>query len=364
MIQEYVSAADGDISFARTGGLALVTLNRPKALNALTQPMAIALDAELQAWQADAAVGAVAIKGAPREDGRVPFCSGGDIRSLHQQQNDPARHFAVTFYEQEYRLNTRVFRFPKPYLALIDGVVMGGGVGISFHGSHRVMSEHALFAMPETGIGLFPDVGATHFLPRCPGQMGLYMGLVGARIGVADALYLGLATHHVAHARFGEFESALAAADLSGNAGGAIDGVLGEFAGDPGEAPLAARQDEVDRCFAADSVQAILANLAAEATPWAEETRATLLEKSPTSLMITFRQLTQYGDLDFEAAMKMEYRMAIRCNFSHEFYEGIRAQIIDKDRQPKWVPARLEDVGEALVESYFQAPASGDMTFE
>jgi|TARA_B100000315_G_scaffold241513_1_gene262468 enoyl-CoA hydratase len=362
--QEHSSAADGDIRFARENGLALVTLNRPKALNALTQPMAIALDEQLIAWQADAAVGAVVIKGAAREDGRVPFCSGGDIRSLHQQRDDPTRHFAVTFYEQEYRLNTRVFRYAKPYVALIDGVVMGGGVGISFHGSHRVMSEHALFAMPETGIGLFPDVGATYFLPRCPGRMGLYMGLVGARIGVADALYLGLGSHHVPSRRMAEFEAALAAADLSGGAERAIDGVLGEFSADPGEAPLAARQDEVDRCFAADSVEAILANLAAEGTVWAEQTGATLLGKSPTSLKVTFRQLTELNDLDFEAAMKMEYRMAIRCNFSHEFYEGIRAQIIDKDRQPKWQPARLEDVGEALVESYFQAPASGDMTFE
>ena len=364
MTRENLGAADGDIVFARDGGLARVTLSRPKALNALTQPMAVALDAQLRAWQADPAVLAVAIRGAAREDGRVPFCSGGDIRFLHQQQNDPARQFAITFYEQEYRLNTLVFRFPKPYLALIDGVVMGGGVGISFHGSHRVMSERALFAMPETGIGLFPDVGATYFLPRCPGRMGLYLGLAGVRIGVADALYLGLATHHVASARMAEFEAALASTDLSGGAKSAIDGVLGEFSGDAGEALLAARQEEVDRCFAGDSVEAILENLAAEGTPWADETRAALLEKSPTSLKITFRQLTQYGDLDFESVMKLEYRMAIRCNFSHEFYEGIRAQIIDKDRQPKWRPARLEDVDAGLVESYFLAPASGDMTFE
>ena len=364
MAQENVNAADGGIVFSNDGGFARVTLNRPKALNALTQTMAVALDTQLKAWQADDSVHAVAIKGAAREDGRVPFCSGGDIRFLHQQQNDPERQFAITFYEQEYRLNTLVFRFPKPYVALIDGVVMGGGVGISFHGSHRVMSEHALFAMPETGIGLFPDVGATYFLPRCPGRMGLYMGLSGARIGVADALYLGLATHHVPSARMAAFESALAAADLSGAAGSAIETVLTEFSADSGDAALAARQEEVDRCFAGDSVAAILANLAEEGTEWAEETRATLLEKSPTSLKITYRQLTQYSALDFEAAMKIEYRMAIRCNFSHEFYEGIRAQIIDKDRQPKWRPATLEDVGADLVESYFQAPASGDMTFE
>jgi enoyl-CoA hydratase len=362
--QEISSAADGEIVFERRGGLITVTLNRPKALNALTQPMAIALDDQLRVWQDDPAVQAVAIRGAAREDGRVPFCSGGDIRFLHEQQNDPNKQFAITFYEQEYRLNTRVFRFPKPYVALIDGVVMGGGVGISFHGSHRVMSEHALFAMPETGIGLFPDVGATYFLPRCPGRMGLYMGLTGARINVADALYLGLATHHVVSARMAEFEAALGAVDLSGDTGAAIDAVLADFTADPGAAPLAARQDEVDRCFAGDSIEAILANLNVEGTEWATQTHATLMEKSPTSLKITFRQLTQYNDLDFEAAMEVEYRMAIRCNFSNEFYEGIRAQIIDKDRQPKWQPARLEDVGDELIESYFQVPNSGDMTFE
>ena len=352
------SAADGDILFSREGGLARVTLNRPKALNALSQPMALALDVWLKEWQCDDSVQAVAILGCAREDGVVPFCSGGDIRSLYQQLDDPERKFAITFYEQEYRLNTLVFRFPKSYVSLIDGVVMGGGVGISFHGSHRVMSEKALFAMPETGIGLFPDVGATYFLPRCPGRMGLYMGLTGARIGVADALYLGLATHHVPSARLAEFDAAL------GSVGGNIDGVLGAFASDPGEAPLAAQQEAVDRCFAGASVEAILDNLAAEGTEWAKQTIALLLEKSPTSLKITYRQLTQFNDLDFEAAMEVEYRMAIRCNFSHEFYEGIRAQIIDKDRQPKWQPARLEDVGADLVESYFQAPATGDMTFE
>ncbi len=352
------SAADGDIFFAREGGLVRVTLNRPKALNALTQPMTLALDSWLKEWRLDDAVQIIAIRGCAREDGMVPFCSGGDIRFLYQQLNDPERKFAVTFYEQEYRLNTLIFHLLKPYVSLIDGVVMGGGVGISFHGSHRVMSEKALFAMPETGIGLFPDVGATYFLPRCPGRMGLYIGLTGARIRVADALYLGLATHYVPSARIAEFDTAL------GSAGANIDRLVEAFAADPGEAPLAAQQEAVDRCFAGASVEAILDNLAAEGTEWANQTSALLLKKSPTSLKITHRQLTQFNDLDFEAAMKVEYRMAIRCNFSHEFHEGIRAQIIDKDRQPKWQPSCLEDVGEDLVDSYFQAPATGDITFE
>ena len=187
-----------EIILERKGRVGSVTLNRPKALNALTQPMVLDLDARLKEWSEDPAIAAVVVRGAAREDGRVPFCAGGDIRLLYGERDDPDRHFATVFYAQEYRLNTFIFRYPKPYVALIDGVVMGGGVGISIHGSRRVMTERALFAMPETGIGLFPDVGATYFLPRITGKAGLYLGLTGARIGAADSLYLGLATHVVA----------------------------------------------------------------------------------------------------------------------------------------------------------------------
>ena len=210
MTKENRSAADGEIIFARQGGLAKVTLNRPKALNALTQPMALALDDQLRAWQEDAAVLAVAIRGAAREEGRVPFCSGGDIRFLHEQQNDPDKQFAITFYEQEYRLNTLVFRFPKPYVALIDGVVMGGGVGISLPARYRVATENTKFAMPETGIGLFPDVGGGWYLSRLPGRMGQYIALTGHRLEGAECLALGLATHYLHADRLEEAKARVA----------------------------------------------------------------------------------------------------------------------------------------------------------
>ena len=352
-----------EIILERKGRIGSVTLNRPKALNALTQPMVLGLDARLREWAQDPAIAAVVIRGAAREDGRVPFCAGGDIRLLYGERDDPDRHFATVFYAQEYRLNTFVFRYPKPYVALIDGVVMGGGVGVSVHGSHRVMTERALFAMPETGIGLFPDVGATYFLPRLRGKAGLYLGLTGARIGAADALYLGLASHMVASDALRALDETLQAADLGEDAPAVIDRLLAESATDPGPAEIAARQAEIDRCFAAGSVEEIVANLEAEGSDWAEETLATLGQKSPASLKVTFRQLTAYGDRGFEEAMEIEYRLAMHCNLGADFFEGIRAQIIDKDRNPAWGPARLEEVSAAAVDSYFEVPPRGDMTW-
>ena len=350
-----------DIVLERIGPVGSVTLNRPGALNALTQPMVVDLDARLREWAGDPAIAAVIVRGAAREDGRVPFCAGGDIRLLYSQRDDPDRRFAVVFYAQEYRLNTLIFRYPKPYIALIDGVVMGGGVGISIHGSHCIMTERALFAMPETGIGLFPDVGATYFLPRLRGKAGLYLGLTGARIGAADALYLGLATHVVPSDALQALDESMQAADPGGDARAAIDRIVAGSARDGGAPPLAAHQAEIDRCFTAGSVEEIMANLDAEGSAWAREVRETLGQKSPTSLKVAFRQLTSYDDHDFEEAMTVEYRLAMHCNLGGEFFEGIRAQIIDKDRQPRWRPARLEEVSATMVDAYFEAPPKGDM---
>ena len=352
-----------EIILERKGRVGSVTLNRPKALNALTQPMVLDLDARLREWAEDPSIAAVVIRGAAREDGRVPFCAGGDIRLLYGERDDPDRRFATVFYAQEYRLNTFIFRYPKPYVALIDGVVMGGGVGMSIHGSHRVMTERALFAMPETGIGLFPDVGATYFLPRLIGKAGLYLGLTGARIGGADSLYLGLATHVVASDALQALDETLLAADLGGDVQGIVDRQLAESATDLGPAPLAAHQAEIDRCFTAGSVEEIVANLEAEGSDWAAETLETLAQKSPTSLKVTYKQLTEYGERDFEEAMALEYRLAMHCNLGVDFFEGIRAQIVDKDRNPAWRPARLEEVTAAAVDAYFEVPPRGDMTW-
>ena len=363
MTQKAISDAD-ELIVERIGQVGSLTLNRPRVLNVLTPAMVDALNETLKAWAVDPAIRAVVIRGAARDDGKVPFCAGGDIRMLYEQRVDPARRFAMHFYQEEYRLNRRLHQFPKPHIALIDGVVMGGGVGASIHGSHRVMSERTLFAMPETGIGLFPDVGATHFLPRCPGHFGLYLGLTGARIGVADAVHLGLGTHYVPSSQIAALDRALLDADYARDPRKTVDAMIADFAVTPPFPPLESHRGGIERAFSASSVEEIFARLETDGSPFATETLKQLRTKSPLSLKVTFRQLTRHGDLSFDEAMKLEYRLAVHCNFGHEFFEGIRAVVVDKDQAPKWLPARLEDVSEAMVDAYFSKPATGDMTFD
>jgi enoyl-CoA hydratase len=227
-----------------------------------------------------------------------------------------------------------------------------------------VATERTLFAMPETAIGLFPDVGGSYFLPRLPGELGLYLGLTGARLDAADCLYAGIATHYVESARLPALVGALAAADWSDDARSVADEVIAVFASTPGDPPLAAKRAAIDRCFSKDSLEAILAALEAEGGAWAEETLAALRTCSPTSLKVTFRQLREGASLDFEAAMIMEYRLSQACVAGHDFVEGIRAAVIDKDRAPKWRPASLAEVGEALVAAHFAPPVGGDLVFD
>ncbi len=336
------------ILFERRGGLAIVTLNRPAALNALTLDMIRQLDRRLAEWAVDPSVGAVVIRGA----GGRAFCAGGDVRALY----DGDAAYCAEFYRDEYRLDRRVFRFPKPYVALIDGVVMGGGVGVSVHGSHRVASERTLFAMPETGIGLFPDVGGGYFLPRRPGRIGMYLALTGARLRAADCLYAGVATHYVPGDRLDALVDALADGD--------VDAPLARFATDPGPPPLAEHRAAIDRCFAGGSVETIIETLEAESGDWARTTRATLAAKSPTSLRLTFRQLSAGATLDFEAVLVMEYRLSQFCMAGHDFFEGVRAVVIDKDNAPRWRPATLAEVTEAEIERAFRPLGDRDLHFD
>jgi len=352
------SAKAADILFERRGTLGLITLNRPYALNALTLDMMRALDPRLDEWEADPRVQAVAIRGA----GERAFCAGGDVRALYDSRAAGDRAYRAEFYREEYPQNRRIFRFRKPYIALIDGITMGGGVGLSVHGSHRIATERTLFAMPETGIGLFPDVGAGYFLPRLPGELGMYLGLTGARVKAPDCLYARIATHYASSAQLAAMIDALAAADLrTGRA--AVDRTLQHFAADPGPATLAAHRAAIDRCFAGDSVEAILAALEAEGTPWAAETRKVIATKSPTSLKLTFRQLREGKRLDFEEAMIMEYRLCQYCMDGHDFFEGVRAVIVDKDNAPKWEPATLAGVNAAEIARAF-APRADDLCFD
>ncbi|CAA7625315.1 Enoyl-CoA hydratase/carnithine racemase [Magnetospirillum sp. LM-5] len=337
-----------EIHFERLGRLGRIVLDRPKALNALTLDQVHAIHPQLAEWAADSMVGAIIIEGA----GDKAFCAGGDIRALHDACKAEDHPFVEAFYRDEYRLNRRIKTCPKPYVALIDGIVMGGGVGVSVHGAARVATERTLFAMPETGIGFFPDVGGSYFLPRLPGAIGMYLGLTGARLKAADTFWAGIATHYVPSARLEELRAALAE-------GGEVAAVLAAFHQDPGPAPLADKQDIIDSCFAADSLEAILARLDAHRDPWAAETLALIRSKSPTALAVAFEQIKRGAALDFDGCMNMEFRLALHVALAPDFAEGIRALLVDRDNKPAWGPPPAD------LAAWFDNPAAcGDLTFD
>ncbi|MGH7098980.1 MAG: enoyl-CoA hydratase/isomerase family protein [Stellaceae bacterium] len=353
-----MSASAEEILFDRAGTLATIVINRPQALNALSLANYRCLAPRLAEWAEDPAVRAVAIRGA----GGRAFCAGGDVQALYQagRRDPPDREFPATFFREEYQLIRQIHRYPKPFVAIIDGITMGGGAGISVNGAFRLATERTQFAMPETGIGLFPDVGATRFLNRAPGRIGRYLGLSGARIRAADALYCGFATHFVPQERVEDGLAALAGiAWDAGCESEQIAAALDRVAADPGPAPLAWLRPAIDRIFAADTVPVIVAALEREAAAggefaaWAAETRASLDEKSPTSLAITLHQLTLGRDFDLDAALALEYRMTRHVMAAHDFYEGVRAVLIDRDKTPRWRPARLAEVDAETVAGYF-----------
>jgi enoyl-CoA hydratase len=347
-----------EVILERRGGVALLTINRPQALNALTLDNYRRMAAALAAWADDPDIYAVVVRGA----GGRAFCAGGDVRAVYEAGRglggDP--DLPSAFFREEYRLLSFVHRYPKPYVAVIDGITMGGGAGISVNGRYRIATERTLFAMPETAIGLFPDIGATHFLNRCPGCLGIYLGLTGARLRAADALYCGFATHFVAQARVAALVAALAdAAWRTGLAFDQAEALIAGIATEPEPAPLALLRPAIDRIFAGETVEAILAALDAEAEAdgehgaWAAETRAGLLTKSPTSLKVTLRQLRTGRDYDLDAALRLEYRLTQHFMAAHDFYEGVRAMLVDKDQRPRWRPATLAEVDDATVAAYF-----------
>jgi enoyl-CoA hydratase len=342
--------AEAEILFERRGAAGIVTLNRPKALNAVTHAMVTALRAQLDAWAGDPAITRVVITAA----GDRAFSAGGDIRALYDLGQSGRRDEALQFWRDEYPLNVAIKNYRKPYVALIDGVVMGGGVGVSVHGSHRVAGDRFSFAMPEVGIGFFPDVGATWFLPRLPGQLGTYCALTGARLTGADAVAVGLATHRIPSGRFPDL--------LDGLTGSVpVDAMLAAFTEPGGEGPVTGRHATTDRLFADDTVEAILDGLDREAASgavdavWAGEAAATMRTKSPFSLKIALQQMRRGRAWDFETCMRAEFRIVSRIIQGHDFYEGVRAVIVDKDNQPRWRPAALSAVSDAEVERHFTA---------
>jgi enoyl-CoA hydratase len=340
---------ENDVIVRREGSIGRITLNRPKALNALTEDMCAAMLAQLRQWAAERVVHAVVIDAVPGK----AFCAGGDVRAIYDAGRR-ADGSVMSFFRTEYRMNAAIRWFPKPYVALIDGFAFGGGCGISMHGSHRVVSENAMLAMPETLIGLFPDIGATTFLNHLPGEIGMYLALAGLRINAADAIYCGLATHFVAAQDHADMRSRLVQGEMP-------DAILAALSTAPsGVATLARYRDAIDRAFAASSVEEILGRLDLEGD-WGNETAALLKSRSPTSLKVTFRQMREGAELDFASCQRMEFRIMARMMEGHDFYEGVRAALIDKDQSPRWVPPSLDMVSESVIERFF-APL-GDEEF-
>jgi len=353
-----------EVHFETKGGLGLIRLDRPRALNALSQDMCQAIDRTLAIWAKDDGVRAVLIRG---EGGRA-FCAGGDIRAVHDDgiaaragESRGAR--GREFFRDEYRMNRRIRIFPKPYVALMDGITMGGGVGLSIHGSRRVATERTLLAMPETGIGLFPDVGTSYVLPRLPAHVGLYLALTGGRLEAGDLVAFGIATHAVSSAALPRLTEELILAADDPDVSASIDRVLAGHAMAPGPRKLSRHRTCIERCFGCDRVEDILAALDENGSAFATNAAAAMRAASPTSLKITRAEMRRGLDLDFEECLGMEYRLAQAVLAGVDFYEGVRAQLIDKDRNPRWRPDTLAAVDDRSIEAFFLPPADGDLTF-
>ncbi len=345
-----VIASDSPVIARVEGGWGRLTLNRPAALHALNTQMCQIMAQALMAWRDDPAIGAVMLD----HTGPRGFCAGGDIRMIMESgaQDGVA---ARAFFAEEYRLNALLFGYDKPVVALMDGVVMGGAVGISAPAPYRIATERTVFAMPETGIGLFPDVGGGWFLPRLVGETGLWLALTGARLKAADCLLLGLATDYVLQAEVEALKTRLLADPA------AIDTLLTECEADAGEPPLARHRADIDRLFAGESVQAISDALQADGGEWALAQLAILKTKSPQAMKVAFRQLRQGRDMaSFEAEMAVEYRLAARICTTPDFREGVRAVIVDKDNAPRWDPPTLAQVTEQRLDALFEPLPEGE----
>ena len=333
----------------RDGVAGYLTLNRPKAIHALTAAMDHAMTEALLAWQDDAEVQAVIVD---HSEGRG-FCSGGDITFLRNSALTDNGVSGLKFFYEEYQLNHLMFTYAKPIAAFMDGITMGGGVGISQPAKFRVATEHTRFAMPETGIGLFPDVGGGWYLARLPGRMGQFLALTGARLDGAECLWTGLATHYLPSEVLAEAKERIAHGHEPG-------GVLSALAAKPSEARIEANAMQIARHFASDRLEDILASLETDDSEWAARERATILAKSPQTCKVALRQLADSLKLGtFAEHMAMEYRIASRVINRPDFAEGVRAVIVDKDNAPKWDPATPEGVSDELIEAIFAPLPAG-----
>lgn len=335
-------AGQEDLSIDVMGTLGVITLTREAALNALTHKMLRTISSTLDAWEHDDSIRHIAICG----QGRA-FSAGGDLLDLYERGRAGKPNYS--FFQDEYRLNARLGIFPKPIIAMIDGIIMGGGVGVAVHGRYRVMTENAVFSMPEVGIGFFPDVGGSYFLPRLPRHMGYYLGLTGARIRAGDAHEAGIATHVMAADRLTALIEALAA-EMD------TDAVLNRFNDPTMVAEAVVDHNEVERLFSSDTLNGILTTLSAveKDSQLAAAAIKAISRNSPTSVAVAFRQINMGADKTLADCMRMEYRILVRMLNGPDFYEGIRAVIVDKTNDPKWQPETADELSKERIDSYFE----------
>ena len=344
-----------------SNGVGRLTLNRPDALHALNLSMCETILAALRKWADDDDVHLVVIDHA---EGTRGFCAGGDIRMLAESGKGDSSQ-ARAFFATEYRMNAAIKSFPKPYLAIMDGVTMGGGVGLSVHGTHRVATERTLFAMPETGIGLFPDVGGGWFLPRLRGELGTWLALTGARLKGADVVAARVATHFLPSELVPNLIGQISRADFSGGAAEMLGEVLKMHTHSVPAGSFEPHMDTINTCFSGDEAEAIVAALRSDGGDWASEQIETLAQKSPETIKVALRQLREGAACDsFEENMRMEYRIGWRKVSSPDFLEGVRAVIIEKDHAPNWQPGTLEAVGDADVAKYFEPLGAHELSFD
>lgn len=338
------------------GSLGIITLNRPQVLNSLNHNMILMMTAQLQRWASEDHIKAVIIQAVP---GRA-FCAGGDIRSAYDAMKNSDDSIKAFFYD-EYQLNRLIFHFPKPYIALMDGITMGGGVGVSIHGSHRIGTDRLVFAMPETGIGFYPDVGGTYFLPRLPDALGFYLGLTGARINGDDCAELGLTHAKVDSASLAVLIDRINETELSLKPNETITEIIQSFSEPIERSAFAAQQEALSEAFNASTMEEILHKLDQSSVSMCQEAMNVMAKKSPTSLKVTLEAMLQGKKMSFDECMEQEYRLTYHFLHSHDFQEGIRAAIIDKDQSPNWNPNSLSAVTDEAVSSYF-SPITQELT--
>jgi enoyl-CoA hydratase len=347
--------SEAEVICEKMGHCGVITLNRPKALNALTLNMVRGIAGALDQWEKDAEIRSVAVRGA----GDKAFCAGGDIKRLYELGKAGDYDGQTAFWREEYQLNYRIKTYSKPYIALINGIVMGGGAGVGIHAHHAVATETFSFAMPEVGIGFFPDIGASYFLPRLAGYAGFYLALTGSRITLGEALALGLVQAHVPAAKLEALLTRLVS-------GAEVKAAIAAEAAPGPDSSLAAEREFIGTAFGAKDIATILSRITAAAdagSSFAAKTRDTILGKSPTSVAIALRQMQLGAGLDLAENLRMDLRIVTRIARGHDFYEGVRATLIDRDNHPQWRPDKFEAVKTADIDPYFASLGKDELVF-